>query len=141
MQIHAAPHALDLLSAQEAVPTPGTPTGLKGYSDCQDDSSTQGMFTPSPDEFGSNGEWSIEIDFETRGLKQSFSIILDEEAKVENALNAEWDKKQINEKEKKDSHSDTKGTRWDTKKTDTKACKEMHWEPRGKKIKVAPVHS
>ena len=34
---------------------------LEGYSGCQNDSSTQGMFTPSPDDFGRNGEWSAEI--------------------------------------------------------------------------------
>ena len=48
---------------------------LEGYSVYEDEnSSTQGMFTPSPDEFGRNGEWPIENDFETHGLKRSFSI-------------------------------------------------------------------
>ena len=56
---------------------------LEGY-----DSSTQGMFTPSPDDFGRNGEWSIENDFETCGLKRSFSVMHDEETKKVNALDA-----------------------------------------------------
>ena len=42
---------------------------LEGYSGCPDDSSTQGMFTPSPDDFGRNGEGSIDKDFDTCGLK------------------------------------------------------------------------
>jgi len=87
---------------------------LEGYSIYEDEnSSTQGMFTPSPDEFDRYGEWSIENDFETRGLKQSFSIMRDEEAKVENALNAKWDKKRVNEKEKIESHRITEVTIWD----------------------------
>ena len=86
---------------------------LEGYSSCPNDSSTQGMFTPSPDEFGRNGELPIENDFETHGPKRSFSIMHDEEAKVENSLNADWDKKRVNEKEKKESHRDTKRTEWD----------------------------
>ena len=45
---------------------------LEGYSIYEDENySTQGMFTPSPDEFGRNGEWPIENDFETHGLKRS----------------------------------------------------------------------
>jgi len=43
---------------------------LEGYSVYQaEDSSTQGIFTPSPDDFGRNGEWSIDNDFDTCGLK------------------------------------------------------------------------
>ena len=95
---------------------------LEGYSVYEDEnSSTQDMFTLSPDEFGRNGEWSIENDFETRGLKRRFSIMHDEEAKVENALNADWDKKRVSKEDKKESHCNTKGTRWDMKETDTKA--------------------
>ena len=44
----------------------------------------------------------------------------------------------VKEKDKKESHRDTKRTRWDTKKMDSKACKEMYWGPRDKLIKVAP---
>ena len=66
---------------------------LEGYSVCQDDSSTQGMFTPSPDDFGRNGEWSIEKDFDTCGFKRSFSVMHYDKARKENALDAEWDKK------------------------------------------------
>ena len=49
----------------------------------------------------------------------------DEEAKVENSLDAEWDKKRVNEKVKKES-CNTKRTKWDRKNTDTKAYEEMH---------------
>ena len=47
------------------------------------------MFTPSPDDFGRNCEWSIENDFDTCGLKRSFSVMHDEEARKEIALDAE----------------------------------------------------
>ena len=66
---------------------------MEGYSDDQDVSSTQGMFTPSPDDFGRYGEWSIDKDFDTCGLKRSFSVMHDDKARKENALDAEWDKK------------------------------------------------
>ena len=62
---------------------------LEGYSVCQDDSSTQGLFTPSPDDSGRNGEWSIEKDFDTCDLKRSFSVMHDNKARKEIALDAE----------------------------------------------------
>ena len=88
------------------------------------------MFTPSPDDFGRNGEWSIKKDFDTFGLKRSLSVMHDEVARKENALGAEWDKKSDIKEKKIEGRRITKGTRWDKKDTDTKACKALHWEPR-----------
>ena len=63
---------------------------LEGYSVYQaEDSSTQGIFTPSPDDVGRNGECSIDNDIATCGIKRSFSVMHDEEARKENALDAE----------------------------------------------------
>jgi len=96
------------------------------------------MFTPSPDDIGRNGEWSIENNFDTCGLKQSFSVMHDEEARKDNSLDAEWDKKSDIEEKKIEGYRNTKGTRWDKKEPDTKACKDLHWEPKYKRIKIAP---
>ena len=97
------------------------------------------MFTSSLDDFGRNGEWSIGNDFDTCcGLKRSHSVMHDEEARKENALDAEWEKKSDIKEKKIEGCRNIKGTRWDKMDTDTKACEELHWEPRDKKIKVAP---
>ena len=70
------------------------------------------MFTPSPDDFGRNGEWSIDKDFDTCGLKRSFSVMYDDKARKENALDAEWDKKRDVKEKTIEGLENTKGTRW-----------------------------
>ena len=80
------------------------------------------------------GMVSIDKDFDTCGLKRSFSVMHDNEARKENALDAEWDKKRDVEGKTREG----KGTRWDKKDTDTKACEDLQWMPSDKKIKAAP---